>query len=137
MTDRVHNQSFDDDDDWASPHHVPGAVDPVAGWLPTTPQNQGCMICGDGDVVWLHPMHPERVVFSVFGKQHVLNGFCCTCERCEVLLAHRDDEAEREILSLMVAQWPPHAGDGDGSAVQLLSVFRSADLGPRRFVPTA
>jgi hypothetical protein len=113
----------------------PGYVDPEYGWLPSTPDGQSCAICGEANVVWLHPLAKDKVRFRVYGKQHTLPTFWTLCEHCERLYAAGIDV---ELVDLMIRQatedeiaWSDDAVNEEFG--QQLSVFRRSDIGARRF----
>jgi hypothetical protein len=111
------------------PHHEP------PGWIdgaPTDPRDQSCAICGDREVVWVHPLHANRVTYREYGKGHTLPSFWCLCQRCEDLhRAGRDDELIEIMKSASGWYWET-AEDIDECLSKPLAVFRNADKNGRR-----
>jgi hypothetical protein len=112
------------------PGDVPGYVDPVLGWLPTTTRDQSCSVCGEDSVSWLHPLDPGKVEYREYGKGRTLPSFWTLCARCEDLYAAGADD---ELVALMRHEAGTPAGPSDEEYRRPLAVFRRADLGGRSF----
>ncbi|MBV9821469.1 MAG: hypothetical protein JO144_04435 [Actinobacteria bacterium] len=91
---------------------------------------QTCAFCGCRQVVWVHPLATDRVLFRRFGKDSVVSSFWGLCEPCEQLYQNgRDDE----LIALMknAGGWVWQGTEVDDVLRKPVDVFREADLGRR------
>lgn len=91
---------------------------------------QTCAFCGCRQVVWVHPLATDRVLFRRFGKDEAVPSFWGLCEPCEQLYQNgRDDE----LIALMknAGSWVWQGTEVDDVLRKPVDVFREADLGRR------
>ena len=91
---------------------------------------QTCAFCGCRQVVWVHPLATDRVLFRRFGKDEVVSSFWALCERCEQLYQNGQDD---ELIALMKSAggWIWQGADVEDVLRKPVDVFREADLGRR------
>lgn len=97
---------------------------------PDSDTGQTCAFCGCRQVVWVHPLATDRVLFRRFGKDDVVSSFWGLCEPCEQLYQNgRDDE----LIALMktAGSWVWRGTEVDDVLRKPVDVFREADLGRR------
>ena len=120
--------SADDADDVTQGRQA--AESPSSGASPGQGTGQTCAFCGCRQVVWVHPLATERVLFRRFGKDEAVSSFWGMCEPCEQLYQNgRDDE----LVALMksAGAWVWQGTDVDDVLRKPIDVFREADLGRR------
>jgi hypothetical protein len=130
-----------DADDADSAHDADSAQSADHGRQPDEPSfqdappqqmaEQTCAFCGCREVVWVHPLATDRVLFRRFGKDEVVSSFWGLCEPCEQLYqSGRDDE----LIALMksAGAWVWQGTEVDDDVLRKpVDVFREADLGRR------
>ncbi|HST48347.1 hypothetical protein [Jatrophihabitans sp.] len=91
---------------------------------------QTCAFCGCRQVVWVHPLATDRVLFRRFGKDEVVPSFWGMCESCEQLYQNGQDD---ELIALMKSAggWVWQGTEVDDVLRKPVDVFREADLGRR------
>lgn len=91
---------------------------------------QTCAFCGCRQVVWVHPLATDRVLFRRFGKDEVVSSFWGMCEPCEQLYQNGQDD---ELIALMKSAggWLWQGTEVDDMLRKPVDVFREADLGRR------
>jgi hypothetical protein len=108
--------------------------DDPTGWIngvPTSGHDQSCAICGALDVVWVHPLDPERVRYREYGKGHRLPTFWCLCDPCEQLHRAGYDQNLVELMKAAPGWYWESPADIDECLRQPLAAFRRADRGAR------
>jgi hypothetical protein len=91
---------------------------------------QTCAFCGGRQVVWVHPLATDRVLFRRFGKDEAVSSFWGMCEPCEQLYQSGQDD---ELIALMksAGAWVWQGTEVDDVLRKPVDVFREADLGRR------
>jgi hypothetical protein len=95
----------------------------------TSRRDQSCAFCGRGPVRWEHPLAPDLVQFSSYGKACTLPQVWTLCDACEAVYASGDDDAAAEVMMAFGHWFWSTDQDVDELIRKPLAAFRRADTG--------